>query len=835
MNIQPLLTPCKRADADLQIHLSQDEDVMEIYWGTALLQRVPRDPSSVLCRAMAGVLVNLGFPFSELEKCFPVCDKTLRNWGKALKAKTAEQMQALLSGHTKRRHLSPEHRQYVFRRYAELKDNTGNYRQQICDELARYWQISISGESLRPLFREVDGMEGATHEEPEEENKDTADCKQDNSQTADTAEVGGPRPAEPQADQEPLRKKACAEKPETEHCENEARKESSVSPSPPPPVTIDTAVLHRRCRNACFSHHAGLFTLLPWLQQTLVDTEPMIQQFALQILAGASNWEQSRQLDFDGLELLCSPITRTPRVQSQWFKKNAFSEKIEQVFKRNAGLINMTAGRIFYLDPHTEKYTGKFKTLLGWCGSIHGVDKALHLDFIHTESGDPCYVRHFDNYEDLRQRFLVSREHFRALFPYPPPALIWVADRGIWAVYFLQYIAALGDEFATWEKGYRKGDWKLDDVVDRGKFTKWRIRNSRGDRRKYRFRWYEQQWDKVAGGRRFIVRAVNPEGRCIEVSIVTNAAHLSAEKIIWLMFNRWIQENDFGYLKQHFGIGELTERGFDSYADIADELQDRRQESSQYKNTRNRKKQQEKELSEKLLKMRPLQELPTLEELHRQENDLKQEIRRLQAELKSIRAGKEHKQNRPVLDRVQSHIKDLKQSLKQKNRLKKQAEERDRMESEARAIEQKIATLKNELQAIPRTESRLQALIDKEYVRLKMRSKPLADAVRITARNIFIQPLGIFRGIWNNRRNDHAVLRAITRSPGLVIPHTDRLEVVLYPQLNLQPAERQKIYRMLEICEHRIREMQNEQTDPPIVFKLCTSNREMMHCLVQKG
>lgn len=933
MNLQPVLTPCKRSNADLHIHIAENGEMLEIYWGTALLQRIPYDSSSMLFRIMAGVLVNLGFPFPQLEKAFPVCDKTLRKWGRALKAKTAARMLALLSGHTARRELSPEQEQYVQVRYSELKEDNSAYREKILNELFRYWKKDVTGELLRPLFREVDrehcpgddhsdsesadndtksetvagtpdaevvectsqagsqgtrnnacavtrqngvsnskphndcsvskdeaprsseseqsselsaqesdsGVENSDHDaerSPFSDNHPESEGTENSLQEPDTsADTPGTVTAETCADvdSEGWRNNACAQTVEIEGGQHEPRNDCSVPPTLPARAAIDTAVLHGRCRNAIFSHHAGLFTLLPWLQPAVGEADPMIQQFALQVLAGASNWEQSRQLDFEGLKLLCPKVLRTPRMQSRWFKDNAFCGKIEEVFRKNAALINMSAEHIFYFDPHTERYTGKFKTLLGWCGSIHGVDKALHLDFIHTENGDPCYVRHFDNYEDMRQRFLISREQFRSLFPGLAPTITWATDRGIWSVPYLQYVAELGDTFATWEKDYIEGTWNRADVIDRGRFTKWRIRNSRGDRRKYKFRWFEQHWDKVTDGRRFIVQAVNPEGRCIEVSIVTNAAHLSAEKIVWLMFNRWVQENDFAYLERHFGIGELTERGFDYYSDIADELEDRQQESRRYKRTRSEKKKREKELSEKLLKMRPVQDLPTLEELYRQEEELQQEVQRLKGRLNSVRTEQDLQKSHRVLDRVQDKVNDLKQRFRQNASNKERAEKRDSLEAEASAIEQNIEKLQNDLHSIPRTESRIQALIDEEYVRLKMRSKPLADAVRITARNVFIQPLRIFRGIWDNRRNDHAVLRAITRSAGFVIPHANRLEVVLYPQLDLQPAEWRKVYQMVYACESKIKEMQNHQDAPEIKLTLCTSNKEMMSRVTRQG
>jgi hypothetical protein len=30
------------------------------------------------------------------------------------------------------------------------------------------------------------------------------------------------------------------------------------------------------------------------------------------------------------------------------------------------------------------------------------------------------------------------------------------------------------------------------------------------------------------------------------------------ERAVWLILNRWLQENDFKYLDRHFGLNQLT-------------------------------------------------------------------------------------------------------------------------------------------------------------------------------------------------------------------------------------------------------------------------------------
>ena len=85
-----------------------------------------------------------------------------------------------------------------------------------------------------------------------------------------------------------------------------------------------------------------------------------------------------------------------------------------------------------------------------------------------------------------------------------------------------------------------------------------------------------------------------------------------------------------------------------------------------------------------------------------------------------------------------------------------------------------------------------------------MRKKALVDAIRITCRNIFWRAFDIFRPLYNNRRDDHVILRAITRSSGVIVPFQGRIDVYLTAQLQREPAEWQRIQKFPEICQHHI-------------------------------
>ena len=83
-------------------------------------------------------------------------------------------------------------------------------------------------------------------------------------------------------------------------------------------------------------------------------------------------------------------------------------------------------------------------------------------------------------------------------------------------------------------------------------------------------------WPKQADIRRLIVPATHPNGNVIQVSILTNDVNRCELKVIELMFNRWLQENDFKYLDKHFGINELTSYASFSYKDLEKTIDDKR-------------------------------------------------------------------------------------------------------------------------------------------------------------------------------------------------------------------------------------------------------------------
>jgi len=159
--IQPVLVPCKRS-CDLFASLSRDDPgMLRLYWGTALLQRVPLDRSHPLLRLTAGLLYNLRFPVRNLAACLPFCEKTIRALGLALRDCSTPELMRTILGERDDEALTPDQKQYVRVRYRELRPTCRLYRQTILAELWKIWKIAPCGEVLRRCFREADAKEVA--------------------------------------------------------------------------------------------------------------------------------------------------------------------------------------------------------------------------------------------------------------------------------------------------------------------------------------------------------------------------------------------------------------------------------------------------------------------------------------------------------------------------------------------------------------------------------------------------------------------------------------------------------------------------------------------------
>lgn len=372
----------------------------------------------------------------------------------------------------------------------------------------------------------------------------------------------------------------------------------------------------------------------------------------------------------------------------------------------------------FYFDPHTTQYNGKKNILKGWCSKTRWAERIQNADYAHTRKGEPIHLENTDNYNDMRQRFMSFESNFRTTLEIAEETeLIWIIDRGIYSKDIFEWILnSPNKHLITWERDYRADGWPACEYPQ-AEMIKQRSRNHRNDLRNYHFEWIEHPWPKQPGLRRSIVRATNPEGKKIEVSILCDDWQRCAQDIIWAMFDRWVQENDFKYLSAHFGINEITSYASESYLDICAELEDRSVKNSHYVAIEKSRQQERKDLGNLLVQQRrakkkQIERLSEIKHLCRIKTPTPIQKKRL-GSLKGAERS------------AQKHIDNRKQKIAN--------------------CEAQIETYDNELANTLKEVSRLETLVERSTVRLDSRKKHLMDIIKITARNIFYRSFAPFK------------------------------------------------------------------------------------------
>ena len=72
------------------------------------------------------------------------------------------------------------------------------------------------------------------------------------------------------------------------------------------------------------------------------------------------------------------------------------------------------------------------------------------------------------------------------------------------------------------------------------------------------------------------------------------------------------------------------------------------------------------------------------------------------------------------------------------------------------------------------------------------------DVIKITARNMFYARLCPFRKLYDNFRDDHVILRNLSRSVGFVLFGSQTVEVTLLPTMQYPTVIRIHIQRFLD-------------------------------------
>jgi len=722
----------------------EDEEQLHVYYGLELLEIVSADRSEPSFKMLVGRLHNAGVSLRVLQDTFQTNAKTIRRWGRALRSRSAEELVRVLEGRRASRKLTPEIKAYVRARWPDLvKEGLYAIGKRLRVEIKSVFKVELSQETLRPLLAELkrNSASGAGQAEPT---------------TAEGLPQSGQNAPEDQAVSSATREKSCD------------WADGTVAPEPEvPTLAPEAAPLTVWC------DHVGVLVLAPVLvavAQVVDPVEPLFKQWLASLLLGALNIEQTKFLNWPDMSRLLGMVVRFPFPQRQGLERVATQANIEALARFNAQQVGADAQSQFYFDPHTKHYTGEQNVLEGWCPAIRWADKAMHSDFIHTVLGEPLYLETTDNFADLRQRFFEVVEHCRQAMKWPQErVLTFIVDRGIFGKeVFEKVLADPALHLITWEKGYERQNWPPPGGIS-GAIVIERARNRAEDIRSYHLEFWDRTWAKDQRLRQIVVQATNPQGRVIQVSILTDDKEAAAALIVRLMFNRWLQENDFKYLDKHFGINQITSYGVTGYEELRQEVEDRQVRSAEVKALREQKRQLRAQQSRFLL----LQAKGEHQAAPRQQRI---------DELGKQAAGEERDKELTRLRQVQSRWEST----------------RSARQEQIQKLSQELAELEAKAQQTQQTESRLERMIEEKMVRLDPEKKRLMDGLRVIARNVFYKAIQPFKKAYNNYRDDHDQFRQLTQSSGVLEVHPDQILVHLMPRVNYSPQLRRIITMVLD-------------------------------------
>lgn len=139
----------------LEVYLDESEEYLHVYYGFELLEVVPNDRESMSFKLMAAQLYNAGLKVKALEETLLVNHKTMARWGDAVRSGDPEKLVQVLLGRQSRRKLSSWIEAYVRKHWLEIQAGGRDYSRRTRQEIERVFGVKLSGETLRPLFKEL--------------------------------------------------------------------------------------------------------------------------------------------------------------------------------------------------------------------------------------------------------------------------------------------------------------------------------------------------------------------------------------------------------------------------------------------------------------------------------------------------------------------------------------------------------------------------------------------------------------------------------------------------------------------------------------------------------
>jgi hypothetical protein len=423
-NLQLVLTGDKGVTTDLTVFLSSSERELFVYLGVALLERVEYNRNQFAYKMLIGRLVNVGVALVKLKRQFNHDSRTMKRWAQALTSEDPDFIVRAFAGRGPLPKVINPMIRLVKMRYRALKGVVRNYRQIIAREVEECFGVTISRETLRNLFNLARKETDACAEENgvlREVSRTTGDPALNSIDTVDN----GCRLKEISSSDESLNDKYSTNFLPIESSKNNAeistqkvlcydgdinsgfeRRDSDTDggAGSQPPSGAKGLPYSNQQPSPQFRaiQHAGQILFSPWFDMfgfQRPQAHGLQSQWIGQILQGAVNIEQSNLICATSLALFTGPVIKDLKSQRIHLGKMADATAALDIYRANTRLLpdGPGMGNAFYYDPHSKECSTQLTMLKGWCGRRHSIAKVLHLDFIHTASGLPCFLEHYDN------------------------------------------------------------------------------------------------------------------------------------------------------------------------------------------------------------------------------------------------------------------------------------------------------------------------------------------------------------------------------------------------------------------------------------------------------
>lgn len=143
-----------------------------VYYGGLLHEVVADKKGTPELKLLIARLYNAGVCAKKIIENFGYSYPTLKRWGDALKSGNAEELYHVLSGQGGRKKLTPEIISFSIHAFERIYPrNKYSYSQQIRKDIHDVYKVSLSAETLRPLFADLKASWRQKHGLTEQEKK----------------------------------------------------------------------------------------------------------------------------------------------------------------------------------------------------------------------------------------------------------------------------------------------------------------------------------------------------------------------------------------------------------------------------------------------------------------------------------------------------------------------------------------------------------------------------------------------------------------------------------------------------------------------------------------